>query len=171
MEQQLSLDFSRKILPRYASPSTDNERLLTLQARWLEDGDPGAEAMLWEAVRGIAGRCVRGIVKRRGLHMGQEEIEDRTGDAVLYVMRRYRNKRVRLKTPSGRVTTYLDEYGWNYCVVKDFVSVVVNGVRHAVDYRTKSERLVDYVDSEKLERLMDQNGYEEEYGDEDNGMP
>ena len=42
----MSLDFSRKILPRYASPSTDNERLLTLQARWLEDGDPGAEGIL-----------------------------------------------------------------------------------------------------------------------------
>lgn len=145
---QLWFDFGPARLPRFAHPSNDNERLLNLQAEWLEDGDADARELLWTESRRIAVRCVMGMYVRRGIRYTRDDVDDRASDALLYVFRRYDNPNVRLKD-----TTYRRRYGWNYCVLNNFVSVIRQGVRHAVDWRSKADGLVDYVDYDTVMAL------------------
>ena len=169
MSRQLEFDFDAPVrLPRYDNPSGDNELMLTLQARWLEDGDTSAESELSTEARKMAERCVMGLYKARGIKYTREDVDDRASSALLYVMRRYRNPSVKCRTKNGWKTTYKKAYGWNYCVLKDFVSVIRQGVRHAVDWRSKSEQIMDYVDYETLAALVA--GVQEESG-EDYFMP
>lgn len=160
---QLWFDFGPVRLPRFDRPSNDNEWLLTLQAMWLEDGDVEARIALWEESRRIAERCVMGMYASRGIKYTRDDVDDRASDALLYVFRRYDNPCVR-----WRGTTYLRKYGWNYCVLSNFVSVIRQGVRHAVDWRSKAESLVDYVD---YDTVMALSRSREDSEDEDHDMP
>ena len=145
---QLWFDFSPLRLPRFKSPSSDNERLLNLQAMWLEDGDEKARIALWEEARRIAERCVMGMYGSRGIRYTRDDVDDKASEALVYVFRRYDNPNVRLGA-----TTYRRRYGWNYCVLNNFVSVIRQGVRHAVDWRSKADGLVDYVDYDTVMAL------------------
>lgn len=160
---QLWFDFGPVRLPRFDRPSNDNEWLLTLQAMWLEDGDGEARIALWEESRRIAERCVMGMYASRGIKYTRDDVDDRASDAMLYVFRRYDNPSVR-----WRKTTYRRKFGWNYCVLSNFVSVIRQGVRHAVDWRSKADSLVTYVD---YDTVMALSRSREESGGDDYDMP
>ena len=140
-------------LPRFGSPSSDNERLLTYQARWLEDGDEGARSELWALALEVAGRCCRGDFFKRRVRPSPEELEDCAMEAVLYVMGRYASPMTYKRLPSGEYVRCRDVYGWNYCVTKDYVSVLAQAAKHAIDYRTKADKLVDFVSQEAIDVL------------------
>lgn len=142
--------FPRARLPRFDNPSTDNERLLTYQARWLEDGDEGARASLWELALVVAARCARGEFWKRHVRPRDGDTEDCAMEAVLYVMGRYSSPVTYTRTADGRLIRFRDVYGWNYCVMKDYVSVLAQAVRHAMDYRTKADKIVSFVPAEEL---------------------
>lgn len=165
---QLSLDFSRQLLPRFYRPANDNERLLTLQAQWLEDGREDARRELWSLLYEVSVRSVKGYYAKHGLRIYQETVEDKALESMWYIMRRYSNPKTKCwSSRLGQMVTYRDVYGYNYCVVKDFISVIQSGVRHAVHYRTKADGLVDYVDDVTLQKLR---GYSEEEEDADDNL-
>lgn len=142
--------FPRARLPRFDNPATDNEKLLTFQARWLEDGDEAARASLWELALAVSVRCCRSAFWKRKLHPCPEAVEDCSMEAVLYVMGRYSSPVTYTRTADGRLIRFRDVYGWNYCVMKDYVSVLAQAVRHAMDYRTKADKIVSFVPAEEL---------------------
>ncbi|MBQ3801216.1 MAG: hypothetical protein II837_13070 [Treponema sp.] len=154
--------FPRARLPRFDNPSTDNERLLTYQARWLEDGDEGARASLWELALVVADRCARGEFWKRHVRPRDGDTEDCAMEAVLYVMGRYASPATMARAKGGKPRRFRDVYGWNYCVMKDYVSVLAHGVRHAMDYRTKADCLVEFIPGEELELIT--GGQYEDYG-------
>ncbi len=145
--------FPRARLPRFDNPATDNERLLTYQARWLEDGDEGARASLWELALVVATRCCRSVFWKRRLRPGREVVEDCAMEAVLYLMGRYSSPVTYTRAQDGRQVRFRDVYGWNYCVMRDYVSALAQAVRHAVDYRTKADRLVEFVPAEAFDLI------------------
>jgi hypothetical protein len=142
--------FPRARLPRFDNPATDNEKLLTFQARWLEDGDEAARASLWELALVVSVRCCRSAFWKRKLHPCPEAVEDCSMEAVLYVMGRYSSPVTYTRSADGRLIRFRDVYGWNYCVMKDYVSVLAQAVRHAMDYRTKADKIVSFVPAEEL---------------------
>ena len=158
---QLWLDFSYH-LPRYKKPITDNEKLLTYQAEWLEDQREDARVKLWTLMLSVATKATRGFYRKQGLRVYPDDVQDKASEAVWYIMRRYENPKTKCwchdwNPETGRpgvMRTYKQVYGFNYCVTKDFLSVITQGVRHAVQYRTKAEGLVDYVDDTTLQRLI-----------------
>ena len=155
-------------LPRFECPCNDNERLLTWQAEWLEDGSENARARLWDLAIRIAERCAVGMYRSRKVKFRREDVEDVAHEGVLYVFRRYSFPYVQARHGGNVRGYYIDLYGWNYCVLKDYVSIIKNGVRHAIDYRTKADRLLDFVDADIIDALAEDGGFER---DEDNGMP
>ncbi len=145
--------FPKRRLPRFPCPKSDNERLLTYQARWLEDGDEESWAKLWSLALAVAGRCCRGLFFKRKLHVEPEDVEDFASSAVLSVMNRYHSPATSVRLGPGRYARYRDLYGWNYCVLKDYVSVLKRSVRQVVDYRTEADRIVDFVAGEELDYI------------------
>ena len=83
-------------------------------------------------------------------------------EAVLYVMGRYASPSTMARARGGKPRRFRDVYGWNYCVMKDYVSVLAHGVRHAMDYRTKADCLVEFIPGEELELIT--GGQYEDYG-------
>ncbi|MBP5283525.1 MAG: hypothetical protein J6Y93_02540 [Treponema sp.] len=166
---QVELCFTGKVrLPRYDSPKTDNERLLTYQAEWLEDGSDAAREQLWNLAVKVARRCAAGVFRMRKIKFTRDDVDDVACEGILYVFRRYKSPLVQQKRKGKVVGYYIDLYGWNYCVLKDYVSVIKNGVRHAIDYRTKADRLVDFVDGSVLEIMTAEKEFLE---NENYGMP
>ena len=145
--------FPRARLPRFANPETDNERLLTFQARWLEDEDEAARASLWELALAVCVRRCRSAFWKRKLHPCPEAVEDCSMEAVLYVMGRYASPVTYTRTADGSLVRVRDVYGWNYCVLTDYVSVIAQAVRHAMDYRTKADKIVSFVPAEELNAI------------------
>lgn len=159
VSSQYELCLVEKIrLPRFRNPESDNERLLTYQAEWLEDGNEVSRGRLWKLALRVARRCASGVYRKRKVMFSREDVEDAAAEAVLYVFRRYECTLVQIRRKGSVRGYYRDLYGWNYCVLKDFVSVIKNGVRHAIDYRTKAEGLVDFVDSSVLEAIATDGG-------------
>ncbi len=145
--------FPRARLPRFDNPATDNEKLLTFQARWLEDGDEAARASLWELALEVSVRCCRSVFWKRKLRPCAEVVEDCSMEAVLYVMGRYASPVTYTRTADGSLVRFRDVYGWNYCVLTDYVSVIAQAVRHAMDYRTKADKIVSFVPAEELNAI------------------
>lgn len=149
-----ALETKKIKLPRFDMPTTDNARLMNYQADWLELGDLQAKEKLWLLSLEVARRSVYGIFEKRRIRLPVEDAEDKASDGVLYVMKRYENPNTLLHLKGGVKTTYLDEYGYNYCVLKDYISVIKQGVKHAIDYRTEADKIIDFVDDETLSLFL-----------------
>ena len=124
-------------LPRFDSPSCDNEALLNLQYRYIVLGDRTAWAELWERSLGIAGKLITKERKEKGFYLSSSDYEDKRIEAVEYVLRRYA-KRYR----GGRQ--------WH--VSSSFISALYGGVRHALYYDSQRKKesgnaglRIDYV--------------------------
>ena len=122
----------RDSLVHYSNPQNDNQRLLNCQYEWIRNGDKDAEARLWMLARKVALRMVRKEEKKRGCFFDPLTREDKVADAVMYVLRRYKR---------------------NWFVRHSFLDAIWHGVKHALDYRTMAEELVDYVPDEILATL------------------
>lgn len=69
--------------------------------------------------------------KQKGFFLDCDLYEEKKACAVEYVLRRYKTR-------------------FGYCVTSNFISVLRDGVRHALYHRTKADMLVDFVESVEL---------------------
>ena len=123
-------------LPRFPNPKNENQKLLEAQAKWVIDRDEKSWEYIWLRAMTIAKK----IIRKKYADRLRGDLEDRAISAVEYVLRRY------TKRP-----------GW--CVKKNFSAAIYNGCQHAMDYCTKADRIVDFVDFDKLNLVL-------EFGDE-----
>jgi len=120
-------------LVHYDNPQNDNQRLLNCQYEWIRNGDKDAEGKLWMLARKVALRMVRKEEKKRGCFFDHPTRQDKAADAVFYVLRRYSK---------------------NWFVRHSFLDALWHGVKHALDYRTKAEEMVDFVPDEVLVNIQ-----------------
>lgn len=123
----------RDSLVHYPEPVNDNQRLLNCQYEWIRNGDKKAGEMLWMLARKVALRMVRREEKKRGCFFDSSTRQDKASEAVMYILRRYPR---------------------NWFVRHSFLDAIWHGVKHALDYRTMAEELVDYVPDEILASLQ-----------------
>ena len=108
-------------LPYFENPQNDSERLFTLQYKYLKNGDEAARKELYLLSYEIMRRLLWRRMKKGGLGwLDVEQQNEIVADAFLYVFRRY-------------------ERGQGYVVTKSFISVLKNGVKHALDYTTMKD--------------------------------
>lgn len=107
-------------LPFFEVPADDNEKLLNFQYDWLKNGSCSAQEKLFV----LGYECLRRILwhemKKRKMHLTKEEQDDKVLTAFEYVFRRYSRKD-------------------GYVVLKNYISVLKGGIRHALDYRTMAD--------------------------------
>jgi len=120
-------------LPFFAEPKTDSEILINLQYAYLARKDRKAQTALWLKAIVIAKKFIRRERKEKGFFLDDSDFEEKAVEAVEYIMRRYARRK--------------DNYCWS--VRKNYVSVIYNGVRHALYYQSKTEQL--YTRLKKLE--------------------
>ena len=111
-------------LPYFDKPINDNQILLNLQHDILVNGSKSAEDELWH-------RCIilakKFIYKELGLgvrYLQPEDVEDRALDAVIFVLRRYK-----------------DGSGW--ICKKDYPTQIYGGVKFALYFKTESQKLYE----------------------------
>lgn len=113
--------YNRQELPYFENPQNDSERLFTLQYKYLKNGDEAARKELYQLSYEIMRRLLWSRMKKGGLGWLDEERQNEiVADAFVYVFRRYERKR-------------------GYVVKKSFISVLKNGVKHALEYRTMKD--------------------------------
>lgn len=106
-------------LPYYANPVNDNELLLNYQHAWLVHGDFAARQKMFELGYKVMKRLLWRKMKKSGLgYLDKELQDDIVSNAFVYVFRRF-------------------DYG--YCVTKNFLTVLNDGLRHALYYRTMAD--------------------------------
>lgn len=123
----------RDSLVHYPEPFNDNQRLLNCQYEWIRNGDKKAGEMLWMLARKVALRMVRREEKKRGCFFDSSTRQDKASEAVMYILRRYPR---------------------NWFVRHSFPDALWHGVKHALDYRTKAEEMVDFVPDEVLVNIQ-----------------
>ena len=106
------------------NPENDSEKLFTLQYKYLKNGDETARKELYLLSYEIMRRLLWRRMKKGGLGWLDEERQNEiVADAFWYVFRRY-------------------ERGVGYVVTKSFISVLKNGVKHALEYTTMKDEEV-----------------------------
>ncbi len=113
--------YNSQELPYFENPKNDSERLFSLQYRYLKNGDETARKELYTLSYEIMRRLLWYRMKKGGLGwLDEEQQNEIVADAFLYVFRRY-------------------ERGKGYVVTKSFISVLKNGVKHALEYTTMKD--------------------------------
>lgn len=108
-------------IPYFAEPQNDSEKLFNLQYRYLKNGDETARKKLFELSYEIMRRLLWSRMKKGGMGwLDEEQQNEIVADAFLYVFRRY-------------------ERGVGYVVTKSFISVLKNGIKHALEYTTMKD--------------------------------
>jgi hypothetical protein len=93
-----------------------------LQFKYLKNGDEEARRELYLLSYEIMRRLLWRRMKKGGLGwLDSEKQNEIVADAFLYVFRRY-------------------ERGMGYVVTKSFISVLKNGVKHALEYTTMKDQ-------------------------------
>ena len=113
--------YNSQDLPYFEKPTNDSESLFTLQYRYLKEGDETARKELYQLSYEIMRRLLWRRMKKGGLGwLDKEQQNEIVADAFLYVFRRY-------------------ERGRGYVVTKSFISVLKNGIKHALEYTTMKD--------------------------------
>lgn len=107
-------------LPYYSNPKNDSERLLNYQYEYIKNNNEKAWGDLITLSFIVTKRLVWRWMKLHKLQLDDIEQDEKTSIAVEYVLRRY-------KTRIG------------YCVTKNFITALNDGVKHAMLYTTKIE--------------------------------
>ena len=116
--------YNSQELPYFENPSNDSEKLFNLQYKYLKNGDEAARKELYLLSYEIMRRLLWRRMKKGGMGWLDEESQNEiVGDAFWYVFRRY-------------------ERGVGYVVTKSFISVLKNGVKHALEYTTLKDKEV-----------------------------
>lgn len=102
---------------------TDNEKLMDIQEKFL-NGKSEAWSELWTYSQMIAKRIIISEFKKKCLHPDRDSVEDLSMVAVIYVLRRFREKK-------------------DYKVKRNFISAIYFGCIHAIYYRKKGDILED----------------------------
>ncbi|MBR1721364.1 MAG: hypothetical protein IJ727_02590 [Treponema sp.] len=116
-------------LPFFEVPKNDNETLLNLQYMYLSKNDKKAQEALWLKSIAIARKLIRKEQKTKKFFLDEDILEDKSVAAVEYILRRYSKRK--------------DNACWY--VRENFISVIYNGVRHALYYQSKTERLYNML--------------------------
>lgn len=113
--------YNSQDLPWFENPGNDSEKLFNLQFRYLKNGDEGARKELYLLSYEIMRRLLWSRMKKGGMGWLDKERQDEiVADAFWYVFRRY-------------------ERGVGYVVTKSFISVLKNGIKHALEYTTMKD--------------------------------
>ena len=120
-------------LPEAEHPANESDILINLQKKWLTDGDRKAQTLMWTKSITIAKKFIIKERKQKGFFLDPEDFEEKALEAVEYVFSRY-NRRID---------------NWCWCVRKNFISAIYNGVRHALYYQSKSEQLYESIKKNK----------------------
>lgn len=114
-------------LPFFEVPADDNEKLLNFQYDWLKNGSCSAREKLFVLGYECLWRILWHEMKKRKMHLTKEEQSDKVLTAFEYVFRRYSRKN-------------------GYVVLKNYISVLKGGIRHALDYRTMADTEISLED-------------------------
>lgn len=132
------LEIARRnmILPYFPDPQNDNERLLNYQFDFIKNNDMVAWGNLITLAYKIAKIYVRRFLKNnKGFFLDEYEQEEKVDIAVEYVLKRYK------ENPT-------------WCVTKNYLSALNNGVTHAMLYKTKSDEVT--ISTDNFESVMNQ---------------
>ena len=103
-------------LPYYENPANDQELMCNYQYDWLVKGDFEARQKLFTLGYEVMKRLFWRKMKKGGLgYLDEEQQNDVVSNAFVYVFRRF-------------------DHG--YCVKKNFFTVLNDGLRHALFYKT-----------------------------------
>lgn len=123
------------VLPHYDEPKNDSERLLNFQYDYIKNNNQSAWGELITLSFIVTKRLVWKWMKSHRVQLDEIEQDEKTSIAVEYVLRRY-------KTRIG------------YCVTKNFITALNDGVKHAMLYTTKTEEqtilMTDYKELKSL---------------------
>ncbi len=139
-------------LPFFDTPKNDNETLMNLQYMYLSKKDRKAQESLWLISIAIAKKLIRKEQKEKKFFLAASDLEDKAVEAVEYILRRYDRRK--------------DNACW--CVRKNFISAIYNGVRHALYYQNKTEQL--YNELKKGVNLYENLYCGEDYGTSPDGL-
>lgn len=115
------------VLPHYEHPQNDNEKLLNYQYEYLVNNSEVAWGQLITLAYIVTKRLVWQWMKQKRCQLDDIEQDEKTSIAVEYVLRRY-------KTRIG------------YCITKNYISALKDGVKHAMLYITKLDKDTVYID-------------------------
>ena len=131
--------YTAEMLPYFPEPSTDGERLMNAQYDFLLFNSAKAWRELWTLTLTVAGRIIEAERKKNGFYLSADERADKQMEAAEYLLRRYKTKR-------------------GYFVRAGFINAIRHSVLHALYYRTESEKLIDFIATEKIEIIPDNRG-------------
>lgn len=100
----------------------NNERLLSYQREYLEDGNLESWARLWLLSYDICKNMIRGEQKRKGFRLSYDDFMDKSMEAVIYVLRRYHTRK-------------------GYRIKSNYISALKFGVRHALYHQTMEQKI------------------------------
>lgn len=116
--------YNSQSLPYFDNPKDDSEKLFNLQYKYLKNGDEEARKELYLLSYEIMRRLLWRRMKKGGMGwLDEEQQNEIVADAFWYVFRRY-------------------ERGMGYIVTTSFISVLKNGVKHALEYTTMKDQEV-----------------------------
>lgn len=114
--------YTSQKLPYFENPSNDSEKLFNLQFKYLKNGDEEARKELYLLSYEIMRRLLWSRMKKGGMGwLDEEQQNEIVADAFWYVFRRYERK-------------------MGYVVTKSFISVLKNGIKHALEYTTMKDQ-------------------------------
>lgn len=145
-EKLKKIEIARRnmILPYFENPQNDNELLLNYQFDYIKNNDMVAWGNLITLAYKITKIYVRRFLKNnKGFFLDEYEQEEKVDIAVEYVLKRYK------ENPT-------------WCVTKNYLSALNNGVTHAMLYKTKSDEVTICTDN--VEKILNQ---KKEYTDEE----
>jgi len=119
-QEQRELYYQSLPCPCEGEPKDDNERMILDQWKWLRNHDEAARKSFFL----LGYECLRRILwaekKKRHMYLDEEQDMDMVATAFEYVFRRYSK-------------------GSGYYVKSNMIVVLQDGIRHALDYRTKAD--------------------------------
>ena len=118
------------VLPHYEEPKNDNERLMNYQIEYITTNSALAWGKLIELSFVVTKRLIWLWMKKHKTKLDEIEQDEKTSIAVEYVLRRYKTR-----------------VGW--CVTKNFITALNDGVKHAMLYTTEIEKNTVLIDDEK----------------------
>lgn len=129
------------VIPYFDNPQNDNEMLFNYQYEYIKNNSEKAWGDLITLSFKVTKRLVWLWMKKNKLHLDAIEQDEKTSIAVEYVLRRYKKN-------------------IGYCINKNFISALKEGVKHAMLYTTKIEINTTSID-EVYFKEEKENNYEE----------
>ena len=128
--KQVELPFD---LPYFDTPNNDNQRLLNMQYDYKANGNAQALNAMYALGCTIALKYINAKAGKNPhiAHMSDDEKEGKAHNAITYIIARY----LRVK---------------DFRIEKSFTSYLYLRVQHELYYQRKVDKIVDFVDWERL---------------------